>query len=176
MKKFGFAVVIVAVLVVALFSVGSVSAKGRTPTPNTPQTPNEGFGMMRGGGMAGGMMGTSVAAGDEILHDELMAIYSAELGISVEDLTARLDAGETLAQIAYAEGLSVEEFRALMSEAHAQAVAQAVADGTLTQEQAEWMNQRGSQMSSGMVAGRGGMRGANAGTWEDCPIYPQTNP
>ncbi len=52
--------------------------------------------------------------GLEIYHDELMATFSEALGISVEDLEARIDAGETLVEIALSEGMTFEDIKALM--------------------------------------------------------------
>ena len=47
-------------------------------------------------------------------HDDMLAIFSERLGIPTADLQARLDGGETMAQIAISSGMSFEEFRALM--------------------------------------------------------------
>jgi len=72
-----------------------------------------------------------------------------------------------LAQIAYAQGFTAEQFSTLMTEARARAVDQAVAAGEITQEQTDWMQQSGARMSG---AGRG--RNANAG----CPYATTTTP
>lgn len=47
-------------------------------------------------------------------HDDMLALFSEKLGIPAEDLQARLDGGETMAQIAISSGMSFEEFKALM--------------------------------------------------------------
>jgi len=47
-------------------------------------------------------------------HEDMLAIFSEKLGIPTADLQARLDSGETMAQIAISSGMSFEEFRALM--------------------------------------------------------------
>ena len=52
--------------------------------------------------------------GDCASHDEVLAIFSEKLGIPVEQLQARLESGERLAQVALSEGLSFDEFRSLM--------------------------------------------------------------
>jgi uncharacterized protein YidB (DUF937 family) len=118
-----------------------------------------------------GRQGGNIAAGDGILHDAMIVVYSEELGISVDDLNARLANGETISQIASEKGLSAEQFFALMSEARSQAIDQAVAAGTLTQEQADWMKTRGGARG----AGRGGMRGQGTGM-ANCPYFSQTTP
>lgn len=174
MNKFLLSIVIVAVVAIALGTAGFVYAQ--SPTPQTP-VPGTGYGqgMMGGRGARGGMMGANVAGTqDGLLHDAMIAVYAQKLGISVDDLNARLTKGETMAQIASSNGLTAEQFTTLMADARSQAVAQAVKDGSLTQAQADWMNQRG----AGMAAGGRGMRGAGQGqnANPDCPYYPQTNP
>jgi hypothetical protein len=184
MNKTFLSVVLVAVVAIVLGTVGLVYAQ--TPTPQ-PAVPGSGYGqgMMNGqgrGGMMnpqgnrGGMM-NQAAAGDQdgVLHDAMIAVYAQKLGISVDDLNARLAKGETMAQIASSKGLTAEQFTALMTDARSQAIAQAVKDGTLTQAQADWMNQRGAGMAAG---GRGGMRGTGQGRNANstCPYFSQTNP
>jgi hypothetical protein len=170
MKKLLISVVMVAVVVIALGTAGFVYAQSATPEAPVP---GNGYGMMGGRGMRGGMMGQGAgyAAQDGLMHAEMIAAFAEKLGISVDDLNARLAKGETMAQIATAQGLTVEEFRTLMTDARSQAIAQAVKNGTLTQEQADWMNQRG---AGRMMGGGRGMRGAGQGT-SGCPYY-QTNP
>lgn len=166
MKKLVFALVVLAVVMAAAFNTGTVAAQGNGPA--VPQSPGAGRMAGRGAG------GNGSAAQDGILHDGMIAVYAQAMDLSVEDLNARLAAGETLAQIAAAQGLTVDEFWALKADARAKAVEQAVKDGTLTQAQADWMAQRGRRMGGGARGGQG-QRGGNAGSG-DCPYYPQTNP
>ena len=172
MNKLVTAFVLVATLVAVLMSASFVFAQSNNPV--NPQTAGSSYGNggMRGGRGAG-MMGTGAAAAvdDGILHDAMIAVYAEELGISVADLNARLEAGETMGQIAYAQGLTVDEFTALMADARSQAIDQAVAAGTLTQEQADWLQQSGMGVNGARAAGRG--QRVNA---VDCSYYPQTNP
>ncbi len=124
--------------------------------------------------MMGGRMGAGMGlagSGQGILHDAMIAAFAQKLGISVDDLNARLAKGETMAQIASSKDLTAEQFIALMKDARTQAIDQAVKDGTLTQAQADWMKTRGGMFGAGQGAGRGMGRG-NAGS---CPYYPQTN-
>ncbi len=176
MNKLLTAFVLVATMVAVLMSASFVFAQSNTPAgPQTAgSTYGYGGGAMMNGGMRGGrgaMGNGGTAVDDGILHDAMIAVYAEKLGISVADLNTRLDAGETMAQIAYAEGLSADEFTALMTDARSQAIEQAVAAGTLTQEQADWMQQRGMGVNGARGAGRG-MRANSV----DCPYYPQTNP
>jgi hypothetical protein len=174
MKKLVLGVLVAVVAVITLGSAAVVLAQ--TTTPPTP-VPDSGYGYMMGGrGQRGGMFNQNFIPGtqDGILHDEMIAVYAEELGLTVDDLNARLANGETMSQIALGEGLTFNEFRTLMTDARNQAIDQAVADDTLTQEQADFMKQRG----AGIVAGRRGMHGAGFGgnTGFGCPYFTQTNP
>ncbi len=60
-------------------------------------------------------------------HDYLIEYAAEALGLSAADIEARLDAGETLAQIALAEG--VEDFYAFMKDAKAYVLEQLSANG-----------------------------------------------
>lgn len=89
----------------------------------------------------------------DLIHEKL----AASLGITPEELTARLDGGETLSEIALSLGFDQTSVMDMISQARADALAQAVADGLITQEQADWLSSRGS-----MRAGSG--NGSQAGT------------
>ncbi len=189
MKKLIYAFAIVATLVVALLSTGNVFSQGTTPT--NPPAPGTGTGYGRGGmmggrggmgagmGFAGSQAGTGLGSASMpgILHDAMIAAFSQKLGISVDDLNARLAKGETIAQIASAKGLTAEQFTALMKDARSQAIDQAVKDGTLTQAQADWMKTRGMNGAGmGQGAGRGSAaRGGGFGDPANCPYFTQSN-
>ncbi len=104
-----------------------------------------GYGMMSRG-FGPGMMG----AEDGPMHDAMITAFADALGLSPEELEARHDDGETLWQIADALGLSESDIQTLMVTARDAALAQAVTDGQLTQEQADGML---SHMGAGMGAG-----------------------
>ena len=170
MKKLTVTIMVVTVVVLALGAAGVAYAQSATQGAGT----GFGSGWMGGRGSHSGMGAGNMGTGDGILHDYMIAAYAEKLNIPVAELEARLDQGETMAQIAVSAGLTVDQFRTLMVEARTQAIEQAVADGTLTQEQADWMKQRGAgQMGNGR-----GMRGGGQGqfTNPDCPYYEQTNP
>lgn len=175
MKKLVLSIVIVAFIAIAAFG----SASYVFAQTATPPTPGSGYGgRMMGGGYGGGrMMGSSTDLDqDGPMHDAMIAAFAEKLGVSVDDLNARLAGGETMAQIAASKGYTVEQFQSLMTEVRSSAIDQAVKAGTLTQAQADWMKQRG----AGMMAGGGrGMRGAGQGQGRgsstSCP-YTQTNP
>lgn len=174
MKKVVLSIVIAAMAVIALGSASFVYAQATTPPAAVP---GSGYGYGMGGqGMRGGMMNQNNArtTQDGILHEAMIAVYAEKLGLTEEELDTRLENGETIAQIASAQGLTAEQFIALKADARSQALDQAAQDGTLTQEQADWLKQRG----SGMAAGGRGMRGAGMGrnANPDCPYYPQAQP
>ena len=174
MKKLLLTLPILAVIVAALGTAGSVYAQASTPSSTVPGT---GYGTGFGGrGARGGMMGGFAGTQDGLLHDELIAAYADKLGISVDDLNARLAGGETLSQIALSTGMTLDEFQSMLTDARSEAISAAVANGTLTQDQADWMTQRA--FGAAAAAGRG-MRGAGTGAGQfanpGCPYY-QTTP
>lgn len=170
MKKLMLSLVIVAILAVALGTSGVALAQG----PVNPTNPNSGYGSgygRMGSGFRGGMAGQGVASSQSgLLHDEMVATFAEKFGLTVEELKTRLANGETVSQIAFAQGLSFEEFRTWMAEARTQALDQAVASGTITQAQADWMKERGAGMRGGYVQGAGLGRFANP----NCPYAAQT--
>jgi len=114
-----------------------------------------------GGGGAGGSTGgngnqgtTGTGTGvpveqsinlDGIFSDLIHANLSSALGITPEELAARLDAGETISSIALSLGFDSATISNILMQARADALAQAVADGLITQEQADWIASRGNQ-------------------------------
>lgn len=76
------------------------------------------------------------------MHDALLEAFAARLNLTVEDVTARLEAGETHTQIAESKGVSGDAYTALWKEIHIQVIDQAVTDGKLTQEQADAIKTR----------------------------------
>jgi hypothetical protein len=155
MKKL---LIIASIALVAVFALGVTGfafAQSQTPpAPTTPANPGAGQGgwannvtrpgMGGRGGRFGGMsaMGAQSTGGYGLMHDEMIAAFAQAFNITPEQLQARLDAGEILWTIAQEKGLSADQFTQLMQQARSAALQQAVADGTLTQAQAGWMQQR----------------------------------
>jgi hypothetical protein len=179
MNKVLLSIVVVAVIAVALGTAGLVYAQSSTPQAPASGT-GYGTGMGLGRGMRGGMaQGTgrgynAANAGQGFLHEDMVSYFAEKLGLTTDAINTRLSNGETMSQIAFSTGLTVDQFSALMLEARSQAIDQAVTDGTLTQAQANWMKQRGAGMAAGSGAGLG--RGAGTGLHANpaCP-YAQSN-
>jgi len=125
------------------------------------------------GWQMGSFRGQRMGLGKEgPLHDYKVAAFAEALGLTVEQVEARQEAGETLWQIAEAQGLTIEEFRTKMIVASQNAINQALADGKITQEQADWMLQKAEQMGNGGF-GRGLLRqGGCPGMGGNLPAQP----
>jgi len=170
-KVVGIVTVVITVVGAALFAVSAVFAQ--PPTPDTPYPGGYGPGMMggfRGGMMGGGFRGGMMQNGGGWMfqyRDQMHAAIAEALGISEADLEAKLADGQTMWQIAEEQGMSVEDLQETMQEAHNNALEQAVEDGVLTREQADWMQ---SHMASG--GGYGGMMGGYGGA--NCPYHTQS--
>lgn len=138
MKITGIALALVAVL--ALIGATTILAQG-PPTNNGRMNqgqnqPNTGLHVM--------------AVDETIMHE---AIANA-LGISVTELEAALDAGQTPALLAQELGVDFTDVLAAMDAVHIAALQQAVADGLITQEQADWiLSHRGG--ANGQANGQG---------------------
>jgi hypothetical protein len=131
------AVVFVGIVIGAAFT-GAALVKAQGPTPNTPDSLSP-FGRM------GSMMG----AGRGVMHDYMQAAIAEKLGITLEDLTAQETAGKTIWQIAEAKGLSADQTATMLQEAHTAALDKMVADGVVTQAQADLMKTNGGRMMNG---------------------------
>lgn len=149
MKK---TILIAGLIVAALAVLGVGAALAQGPAPfggNGPMTlaPGASAGVQTGGGY---------------LHTYMVTALADELGLSVEDVNARLAAGETMYDIAIADGVKPEDFPALMIEVRSSALRAAVKDGVITQEQADWMSSHG--------FGRGGMMNGTGYGTGNCPM------
>lgn len=144
--------------------VGIAFAQTQTPpsgfAPNSP--PFGGMGRWNGGGMMGGWnQGTQSG----FMHDYLITAIAPKLDLSVDALQTELTAGKTLWQVAEAKGYSVAQFQSMLQEAKKEALSKMVADGVITQAQADWMLSR----MNGMFQNGGGFGGArgpcHGGSW-----------
>lgn len=157
--------IILIVSVAALVFAGAAFAQTDTPL-------NPGFG--------GGGRNSTSQVGTGWLHDYMIEYYAAAFDMDAAVLNERLLAGETMADIAFSLGYTVDEFSVLMTEARQYALDSALADGLITQDQYDLMITRGLMGAGGggngggMGNGRGGGR-HNSGTGTginynpDCP-------
>lgn len=190
MKKLWIAVAVVTVIASALITAGVVNAQ--TPQPPTQPGSGRGLGRMMGGGNTqwmqtmhslmsqSGGMGTMYEWMHQSggVHDTVWKALADALGLTPDELTAQINSGKTLAQLAQEKGIETSELAAAMQTALKSSLDQAVKDGTLTQDQAdqmletmsnhyEWMiNNMGAGMmgpgSGRMGGGRGGCHGDGA--------------
>ena len=167
--------VVAVVAVLALGVIGLGVAFAQNPTPNSPFTPG---GMMGGAwSQQGGsnwmsaMHNWMTSTGG--MHTLVWDALANALGLTTDELYAELNSGKTLAALAEEKGLDRAALVAELESTHQAGLAQAVADGVLTQEQAdamlshmagryEWMlDNMGA--GYGMMGGRGGMMGGSFG-------------
>ena len=110
---------IVAIILVALgaLGVGVVFAQGGQP----PRIWQGGYGWM---------------------HEYVEQTLAAKLGFTEQQIEEQLAAGTPMYQIALDNGIKQEDLAAFMNEVHKEAFDEAVKDGVITQERADWMLQR----------------------------------
>lgn len=86
------------------------------------------------------------------------------LGLTPEELFAQLHAGNSLEEIAEEQGVDLESVQEAMNAARVEAmrenIQKAVEDGTMSQEQADWMLEG---MDKGFTPMRGGLNGGMCG-------------
>lgn len=146
--------------IVILLAAVAVMALAFSPVSTVFANSGNGF-----GGNGAGMMGqtNSNTPLNGALHDYMIAAYAEALHLSADEIETRLTDGETLSAIALSTGLTVDEFQSLISDARSSALASAVADGVITQDQADWMSSRMGGANRRAAMGNAGLRGNGAG-------------
>ncbi len=154
MKKILLVVGVVSIAVLAFGAVGYAYAQNQTPDfpfghgmmgDYEGNEQDHGHGMM--GGYGHGMMDWDGEYGP--MHELMVAALAETINIPSDEIQNRHDAGETMWEIAEAEGLSAEEIQEVMSSTHDNALEDALANGLMTEEQAEVMDDHMDQMWSG---------------------------
>lgn len=120
-------------LVLALGTLGLGVAFAQTEEPPADETPTAPF--FGRGGMHG-------MAADGALHTYKLAAFAEKIGLSVDEVTALVEAGTRPHEIALDNGIAEADLPTFMQEVHQAALEAAVADGALTQEQADLMLER----------------------------------
>jgi hypothetical protein len=150
-------------LLAGLVGVTAVSAQEPPPEGEAP-TGLLGFGRGRGifGWFGGGSQWT------------MFDTAADTLGLTPEELFDEMHEGKTLEEIAEGQGVDIEEIQdainAARGEAMQEAIEQAVEDGTMSQEQADWLIEG---LEQGFLPGGRGLgfergRGRPGGRWR-CP-------
>ena len=150
--------------VVGLAVVAGISL-AQNPTPAAPPAGDKGG---PGLGLDFGMMGQG---GDCTVFDAA----AKALGLTPEQLFSELHSGKTLTDVAKDKGVDIKTVTQAMSDARQaamkKAIEQAVTDGRMTRDQADW-TLKGIQ--NGWMGGPGfGMRGMGPGGQGQPPAQPQ---
>ena len=167
------AVVGVLALVTAVGLLVVVPAFAQTGTPPAQATPATPQGKLGGRGFGFGFMGGSTA---------LFDAEAKALNLTPTQLFEQLHSGKTLSEIAQAQGVDLQKVQDAVKAAQVQAekdrINQAVQNGTMSQDQANWLLQGldkgylngGRGFGFGHMMPRGGMRGFGGGK----PTTPAT--
>ena len=159
-------------MLVAVFSVTSSAYAQELPYRGGGNgTQGRGMGIAASTGYTASS--STTVAGTGILHDGMVSYLADQLGLTAVDIDARLASGETMYTIALDAGYAAEDIPALLTDARSAALDQAVADGLLTQDQADWMSLRGGGRGGyGMGMGTGMGYANNPG----CPYASTVQP
>lgn len=76
------------------------------------------------------------------MHEYVEQALAARLGLTQEQVEDQFSSGKSMAQIALDNGIRQEDLANFMNDVHKDAFAQAVKDGVISQQQADWMLQR----------------------------------
>lgn len=140
-----------AAVVLALAVLGAGFVFAQAPTPPAP---GYSWGGMMGGNGGNGMMGGWGQSGSGYewmnnmhqwmsttggMHTLVWDGLADALGLTPDQLNAELASGKTLAQVAEAQGVSQDQLAGALEKSVKAGLDTAVADGVLTQEQADWM-------------------------------------
>jgi len=111
--------------------------------------------------------------GEGPMHTFMVIEWARKLDMNVNDLNTRLDAGETMYDIALSAGVTAEEYPVVMAEVRTAAVEAGVAANVITQEQADRMLSHGQGMGgsgecdgSGTQSGSHSRGGMGGGRWQ----------
>jgi hypothetical protein len=125
-----------------LIGPGRGGMMGQYVYQNGPKGNGQGYGP---GGMMGGF-GPGFRMGGRgefqgFMHDYMISAFANAVGLTVDQVNTRLSNGETPQQIAIAQGKTEADLPALWTQVRTDALKAAVADGVITQAQADVMLQ-----------------------------------
>ncbi len=166
----------IGLMVAAILALGTGFAFAQDPDqPAPPAGPGYGpMGMWGNSGAGGlnraqGMMGQGMMGQGLMGQGWILEVVAEKLGLTVEDLWAELATGSSIAQLAEDKGVDVQDILDELVADHEASLSEAVAAGTITAEQAEWMNQHFAAMIAGrlnqswFMQGNGGWGGRGQG-------------
>jgi hypothetical protein len=171
-------ILIIAVIGVVVLSLGMTSqAFAKNPNPVVPTENGQGYGNA-------GANGTGIPLEmnvnlDGALEDTLHALMAEAIGVDPSVL-----ADGNFTEIATGLGYDLTEIRAIVVQAHSDALAQALADGLITQEVYDWMSVRGfitradgnaTGMAVGLGSGMGSRMGTGTGLEDGTPLFDGTS-
>jgi hypothetical protein len=126
-----------------VFGASWARAQDGTAEPDGTEQPGEPEGHRGPGGPGGGLWGGCLAGADpeymEQIHETVKAAVADALGLKVEELDAAQADGKRLEEIAEEQGVELQTVLDARRAALEEALAQAVTDGVITQDQADWM-------------------------------------
>jgi len=123
----------VGVLVAVLLALGVLgAASAQEPTPPTD-------GVCPYGEVCGGHGMGGYGRGGFGYRGTMPNILADALGMTLEELYVALADGQTIAEVAAAQDVSLDDLVEMLVAPRIEQLKQAVADGYLTQEQADWM-------------------------------------
>lgn len=142
MKKTFLLFLVIGVIVAAFGTAGIVAASNGNP-PGNGIGPGSWHAMKGQDGFMGrgGILGKAGRDGGA-LHDYLVTEFAKVVGITPEEFQAKLDSGMSILQILREKGLTDEEIKTAINTAYKAALDAAVAANVLTQEQADWLQQK----------------------------------
>jgi hypothetical protein len=115
------------------------------------------------GGMMG-RLGRGITRGEGLMHELMISAYADAVDLTADEVETRLEAGESIKEIALAQGVTEDEFPDLVVQVRQTALDAAVSDGTITQDQADLMLEH---MNNNVGQGFG--PGFNQG-FDGCPM------
>lgn len=138
-KRLG--VVVIVVLALMVITTGIVSAAALTRFGPWWPAESEGNGDYWGP-MHGRRGGWSSEGAFPPMHDVMIEAVAEATGLTVDEIDARLAAGERLVTIALDAGMTEAAFFDLMAETRAAFLAEALEAGWITEDQYQWMLER----------------------------------
>ena len=150
----------IAAVVIGLVAGGAAFAASRAPGWTADGSEVYPYPSPMGGRFQAPGQGGRAAFGDPgELHNYMLQAIADRLDLTLDDLESKLSEGLSLLEIAEEQGVSEDALPAVLEEARTRSLQAAVADGVLTQEQADWMAQhpvRSRMAPWGMMTGSWG--------------------